>query len=281
MSAGWYIDRKRNTIIYVVTDGKVGYIEKELNARTVTVLKRRYAITVDICNIFKGRNLDINSLILTLAALDNDNITIFSTDEALKRIHSVDELFIYISRYCSIYDYELLTDLVQSTECQEAIELLDDFTEKLNSSILRNLDLLYENGELRDPNDFMSGTHKLMIKYVGRECTMEIEKLVRSIICEHFHLRKGTIVFKGVQAGSVNFIYQISSAVKAHIQQYPITAKNVFSDKIKCLIIDDEEVKFPAQLEGKRVAKQKHFGCKKVRVKSEATLQTGRCNHKL
>ena len=55
--------------------------------------------------------------------------------------------------------------------------------------------------------------------------------------------------------GSVNFIYQISPAVKAHLQQYPITAEKVFSekDKIKCLIIDDEEVKFPAQLEGKYV----------------------------
>ena len=237
------------------------YIEKELNARTVTVLKRRYAkVTVDIRNIFKAKNVDVNSLILTLAALDYDNITIFSTDEALQRIHSVDELFIYISRYCNIYDYELLTDLVQSAECQEAIELLDDFTEKLNSSILSNLDLLYENGELRNPNDFMSGTHKLIIKYVGGECTMKTEKLVRNIICERFHLKKGSIFFKGVQEGSVNFIYQISAAVKAHIQQYPISAEKIFSDKenIKCLIINDEEVKFPMQLEGKCVINTRH-----------------------
>ena len=204
-------------------------------------------ITVGICNIFKGKNLGVNSLILTLAALDNGNITIFSTDEALKRIHSVDELFIHISHYCSVYDYELLTDLVQSTECSEAMELLDGFTQKLNSSILSDLDLLCEDGELQDPKVFMPGTHKLAIKYVGGECTMKIEKLVRSIICECLHLRKGSIFFIGVQMGSVNFIYQISAAIKAHIQQYPMTAKNVFSDKIKCLIIDDEEVKFPVQ----------------------------------
>ena len=234
--------------IYVVTDGEADYIEKELNARTVSVLRRRYAnIIVNICNIFKGKNLDINSLILTLAALDNDKITIFSTDEALKRIHSIDELFIHISYYCSIYDYDLLTDLVKCTDYQEAITLLDDFTEELNASILSDLDLLCENRELRDPNDFMPGTHKLVIKYVGGECTMKIEKLVRSIICERFHLKKGSIFFKGVQPGSVNFIYQISAAVKAYIQQYPITAEKILSekDKIKCLIIDDEEVKFP------------------------------------
>ena len=232
-----------------------GYIEKELNARTVTELKRRYAkVTVDIRNIFKGRNVDVNSLILTLAALDDDNNTIFSTDKALKRIHSVDKLFIHISQYCSIYDYELLTDLVKSTDCSEAIKLLDDFTEKLNFSILRNLDLLYENGELRNPTEFMSGTHKLIINYVGGKCTMKIEKLVRNIICERFHLKKGSIFFRGVQMGSVNFIYQISAAVKAHIQQYFIISKNVFSvkDKIKCLMIDDE--KFSVQLEGKCVA---------------------------
>ena len=240
--------------LYAVTNDEVDYIEKQLNANTVTKLKARYAnVTVNICNILKGKNLDVNSLILKLAALDHDNITIFSTDQAFRQIHSINELFIHISNHCSIYDYELLTEFVESTECQEAIKLLDDFTKELHSSVLSDLGLLRDDGELRDPQDFMPGTHKLVIKYVGGKCTMKTKGLVQNIVCERFNLRKGSIFFKGVQMSSVAFVYQISPAVKGYLQQYPITAEKVFSeeDQIKCLIIDDEEVKFPAQLEGK------------------------------
>ena len=237
-----------------MTDDEVDYIEKQLNARTLARLKGRYANTIEnIRSIFEGNMLDVKSLILKLNALDDDNITIFSTDKAVKKIHSIDKLFIHIGNHCSIYDYELLTAFVDSTECQEAINLLDNFTKELHSSVLSDLDLLSDDEELRDPQDFMPGTHKLVIIYVGGKCTMKVEKLVRNIIYERFHLRKSSILFEGVQMGSVAFVYQISPAVKGHLQQYPITAEKVFSEKdhIKCLIIDDEEVKFPAQLEGK------------------------------
>ena len=50
------------------------------------LLLKDYAIA-----IFKDKNLDINLLIVKLASHDDTNITIFSTDEALKRIHSVDQ----------------------------------------------------------------------------------------------------------------------------------------------------------------------------------------------
>lgn len=240
-----------------MVDDEVDYIEKQLNARTIVKLKGRYAnVTVKLRNIFENEKLDVQSSILELCSLDDENITIFSTDTAFKKIRSITELFHYIGQYCSIYDYELLVAFVESTECQEAIKLLDDFTKELQSSILCDLDLLREDGELRDPKDFMPGSHKLVIKYVKGICTIKTKELVQNIICEYFHLKKGSIVFKGVQEGCVAIIYQISLAVKCYLQQQQqsVITKNLFFEgNIKCIIIDDEELslKMPLKALGK------------------------------
>ena len=208
-------------------------------------MKGKYAeVSENIRSIIEDRKLNINSLILKLCSLDDDNTTIFSTDDVFKEIHSTHELFHHIQKYCSIYDYELLVAFVESTGCQEAITLLDDFTKTLSSSILSDLDLLSDDGELRDPKDFLPGTHKLVIKYVGGDCTLKTKKLVQSIICEHFRLKNGSIVFKGVQEGCVAFIYQISPAVKSYLLHHSVitTTKFYAMNKIKCLLIDDEEL---------------------------------------
>ena len=98
---------------------------KQMRACTITKLKGRYAAVVEKLRlIIDNRKLSINSLILKLCSLDEDNITIFSTDKAFKEIHSTTELFHHIGQYCSIYDYELLEAFVESTECEEVIKLI-------------------------------------------------------------------------------------------------------------------------------------------------------------
>ena len=92
----------------------------------------------------------IDELISNLAAADDDNQTVFSTDEAFCKIKNTNQLFIWIGKYRSMYDYELLLAFVESIDCKEAIKLLDDFSKELHSSILKDLDLLSKDGELRD-----------------------------------------------------------------------------------------------------------------------------------
>ena len=219
--------------------------EKQLKARTLAKLKGKYAEVFEkIRLIIESRKLDVNSLIIKLCLLDDDNTTIFSTDDAFKNIQNTATLFHHIGRYCSIYDYELFVAFLESTGCQEAINLLDDFTKTISSSILSELDLLCDDGELRNPKDFMHGTHKLVIKYVGGNCTLKTKGWIQSIVCEHFHLKKGSIIFKGVEEGCVAFIYQISSAVKSYLLHCSFTTTSTFFtvNKIKCLLIDDEEL---------------------------------------
>ena len=106
---------------------------RQLKSHTIIELKGKYAAVVDkIRLIIDSQKLDINSLIIRLCSLDEDNTTIFSTNKALKEIRSTVELFHHIGQYCSIYDYKLLEAFVESTECIEAIKLLDDFTKELH-----------------------------------------------------------------------------------------------------------------------------------------------------
>ena len=222
---------------------------KQFNVHTIIKLKGKYAIVVDKLRlIIDSQKLDITSQILKLCSLDEDNTTIFSTVKVFKEIHSTTELFLHIGQYCNIYDYELLEAFVESTECEEAVKLLDDFTKELSCSILSDLNLLSKDGELRDPKDFMPGTHKLVIKYVGGKCTLKTKEIVTNIIYESFHLRKGSIVFKGVQEGCIAFIYQISPIVKSYLLHYLLTTEDIellFKNQIKYFIIDEREFKLP------------------------------------
>jgi len=180
-----------------------------------------------------------------LSATDDDNQTIFSTDKAFVKIKNTNQLFLWIGKYCNMYDYELLLALVESTECEEAIKLLDDFSEELHSTILKDLDLLSEDGELQDIKNFMPGTHKLEIKYVGGDFTLKAKNRIQSIMYECFHLKRGSIIFRGAQEGCVAFIYQISTTVKSHFLQYQITSQDAMkltNHKIKYIKIDDDDI---------------------------------------
>ena len=158
-------------------------IEKQLRARTLIKLKGKYANIVNrIRCIIDKKNLDIKQLILNLCAADEENLTVFSTDEVFIRTN---EMFLHIGKYCSMYDFDLLLALVESTECQEAVKLLDDFAEEMRSSILKDLDILSEDEELLKIGDFMHNTHKLVIKYhnvgVGR-CTLKAKEKIQNIV---------------------------------------------------------------------------------------------------
>ena len=126
------------------------------------------------------------------------------------------ELLNSVAKYCkSFYDYQVLDIVVQAFGCQEAIKELADFTKLLQNSILAEIDLISEHGDLIHPDDFMSGTYKFVIEYAGSKCTIETKEMVQSIVEQSVHLKRGVLIFKGFDVGSsILLIYQISEAVK-------------------------------------------------------------------
>ena len=198
-------------------------------------------------DIIEGK-FEVKQLIVYLCAADRNKLTVFSTDDAFSKIQTYHMLSHQISKYCSIYDYELLEAFVESTGCQEAIEVLTAFTDEMHSSILKELDLLSECGTKLNPDDLMPGTYRFAIEYIGGTCTLKTKTTIQNVIREHFHLQKGTIVFKGVEISCIILVYQISAAVKSYLLEYQLDNRNLTAfaaHNITCLIIDGVEKRIP------------------------------------
>ena len=231
--------------IITVIDNVVECVEVKKQFRDFVVkrLREKYSkVIMKLIHIFKEKKIDIEELITTLSFDDADKNSVFSTDAAFSRIRTENQLFHHVSQYCkSIYDYTLLEILVQASEIPEAIKKLTDFTATLRNSILSEIDLISEHGELLHPDDFMPGTYKFIIEYVGGKCKMETKEMVQRIIEQIVHLKKGVLIFKGFDVGSILFIYQISEVVKDYLLQFKFTEQDVTfleGNNIASLIVD-------------------------------------------
>ena len=208
----------------------------------ITGLRNKYSEVVrKLMKIFKENGANIEELITILCFDDVEKKSIFSTDSAFKTIKTDDELFHRVGQYCkSIYDYHVLEILVQASGYTEAIKELSEFTKSLQNSILTEIDLMSDHGELSHPDDFMPGTYKFIIEYVGGKCTIETKEMVQDIVEQSVHLTKGSLIFKGLEVGSILFIYQISEAVKNYLLQYKFAEEDIRfleGNKITSLIV--------------------------------------------
>ena len=232
-----------------MTDNAVECIEvtKKFRDFVIIKLRQKYSkVIMRLIHIFKEKQIDIEELITMLCFDDIDKKSIFSTDAAFSTIRTEIQLFHHVAQYCkSIYDYQVLDVLVQASECPEAIKELTDFTELLQNSILTEIDLMSEHGELLHPDDFMPGTYKFIIEYVGGKCKIGTKEMVQGIVEQSVHLKKGVLIFKGFDVGSILFIYQISEAVKDFLLQYKLTKQDVRfleENNITSLVVDDVRI---------------------------------------
>ena len=224
-----------------------------LKSRPLTKLKGKYVKVVDkIKHVIKSKSFEVKELIEKLCLTDANNLTIFSTDEAFSKIATVDQLFFNIGKYCNIYDYEMLESFLESLEeGDDAVKLLDDFTEELEDSILKELDLMSESKGQLEPKKLMKGAYTLKVKYHGDQtCTLSAKKMVQRIVNESLGLNKPSIVFIGLEEGCIAFVYQISAAVKSYILSYKITPEGhalLTLHDIECLIVDGTEIPVPVE----------------------------------
>ena len=237
---------------YIVVTSNIVEVKKRFRNMTIKKLRVAYSeVLKKIIHVFKKKKVDIEELITILRFDDVNKNSVFSTDDVFKTVKTEMQLFQCVSQYCKgIYDYEVLNVLVQASDCPEAIKELNDFTKSLHNSILAEVDLMSEHGELLHPDDFMPGTYKFIIEYVGGKCTIETKEMVQSIVEQSVWMKKGALIFKGFEAGSILFIYQISEAVKDYLLEYKFTDEDVAflgGNKIKSLIVDDVTIMSASQ----------------------------------
>lgn len=234
--------------ILIVTniEEETAELTRPLRARILAKLDGKLSSALTkIMSIIKEKKVEVNQLITNLCVADRRKCTVFCTDDVFAKIKTYHKLSQQIGKYCSIYDYELLEAFVESTECPEAINVLTAFTNEMHSSILKELDLMSECGKMFNPDDLMPGTYKFVIEYVGGRCTLETKTIIQNVIREHFHLQKGTIVFKGIEIACIALVYQISEAVKLYLLQYQLNDQDLatFSaHSISCFIIDGKKI---------------------------------------
>ena len=227
-------------------------VKKQFRDFVVMKLRQKYSKVVrELIHIFKEKKVDIEELITILRFDDIEKKSVFSTDDAFSMIKTEMQLFQHVGHYCKgICDYRLLDVLVQASGCPEAIKELTDFTESLHNSVLTEIDLMSEHGELLHPDDFMPGTYKFIIEYVGGKCKIETKEMVQGIVEQCVRLKKGVLIFKGVDVGSILFIYQISEAVKNYLLQYKFTEEDITfleGNNITSLIVDDVRIMSSSQ----------------------------------
>ena len=215
-------------------------------------LRQKYSkVIMRLIHIFEEKEVNIKELITMLCFDDVEKNSVFSTDASFITIRTEIQLFHHVAQYCKgIYDYRLLDILVQASECPEAIKELSDFTELLQNSILTEIDLISEHGELLHPDDFMPGTYKFIIEYVGGKCTIGTKEMVQGIVEQSVRLKKGVLIFKGFDVGSILFIYQISETVKNYLLRYKLTEQDIkFLERnnITSLIVDGVRIMSSSQ----------------------------------
>ena len=135
--------------------------------------------------------------------------------------------------------------MVQASQCQEAIKELNDFTEFLQNSILTEINLLSEHGELLHPDDIMPGTYKFIIEYVGCKCKVGTKTMIQNVVEQSVHLKKGILIFRGFDIGSFLLVYQILEVVKRYLLKYRFTKQQLTfleGNNITNLIVDDTEI---------------------------------------
>ena len=218
-------------------------VKKQFKASIVKMLRQKYIKVVKkLIHIFKEEKVDIEELITLLRFDDVEKKSVFSTDDVFDTITTEKQLFQHVAQYCkSIYDYQVLDILVQASDCPEAIKELTNFTKSLQNSILTEVDLMSEHGELLHPDDFMPGSYKFIIEYVGGKCTLETKEMVQGIVEQSVRLKKGVLIFKGVDVASILFIYQISEVVKNYLLQYKFSEEDVRfleGNNVTSLIVD-------------------------------------------
>ena len=240
------------TSVFTVEDSGQNEVHHEsmLKSGPLIKLKGNYIKVVNkIKHIIASKQFEIEDLIEKLC-LAHESYA-FSTDNTVTKVATINELFFHINKYCNIYDYELLREfLVSLDECDEAVKLLDDFTEELHHSVLKELDLMSESKDQLKPKIPINGTCTLRIKYTGDKCTLSTKNMVQRIIYESLKLHKQSIVFIGLEEGCIVFVYQISANVKSYILQNKITPDGIrllASHDIKCLIVDGTEIPIPLE----------------------------------
>ena len=181
--------------------------------------------------------IDVDSLIEQLRSISgvrNRNVPLFD-EEVFTKNQSVEEFWKTLSKFWSIYDYDLLRFIIKLTKCEGAQKALEEFLSKIDPTVIEDADLVLhcrveqKEGWPKKP--------KLRIKINAKKCNCYIKEKVKEIVSEEYDLEQYTLCFKGIKEGCIELLFHISKAVVTHLLHYKITASTL-AKFLDCKIIN-------------------------------------------
>ena len=199
-------------------------------------LEAEFAITTKkIKQVLCNSPIDVISVVeqlQTTSAVKDKNIPLLDED-VFESVTTVEKLWQRLSRFWSIFDYDVLKFLLRIVECEKAKEIFEDFLSKINISAIEDMGLVlryevFESQGLIKP--------LLRIKVKAERCTNSIKRKVKELVSLKFNLQKYALRFRGIKEGCIELIYEISNAMMSYFLSYKFDGYDL-ADFAACNII--------------------------------------------
>ena len=231
---------------------------------TTDDLEIDFAITTD--KIKQALNnspkpIDVISVVQQLratSAVKDRNVPLYD-DEVFENVTTIEKLWQKLSKFWSIFDYDLLVFLLKIINRMEANEIFKEFLSRIDISRMEKIDLVLHFKVFK-----REGSMKplLRIKVGAEKCTRFIETEVRKIVSSIFNLNEYVLRLKDIKQGCIEIVYEISNAMMSYFLYYKCTGYDLAefaAHNIISLHINDMELQIPVLSETNKVGNCMHI----------------------
>ena len=244
--------------LYVLGDDSAIYTKTVIDRskvdklRTTQDLEVEFAIATDkikqaLCNSC----IDVTSVIeqlQTISVVKNKNVPLLDED-VFENVTTVEKLWQRLSRFWSIYNYDMLTILLRIVKCKRADEIFEEFLSRIDVSAIDDMEIVAHYEVFR-----WQGLIKplLRIKVKAESCTNSDKKKVEETLSLILNLKEYTLTFRGIMEGCIELIYEISNAMMSYFLQCKFTGYDLAefaAHDIISIHINDMELLIPSKID--------------------------------
>ena len=220
--------------------------------RTTEDLEVEFAITTDkikqtLCN----SPINVTSVIeqlQTISVVRNKNVPLLDED-VFESVTTVEKLWQRLSRFWSIYDYDMLRILLRIVKCNKANKIYEEFLSRIDVSAIEDMEIV-AHFEVLEGQGLVKPL--LRIKVKAECCTDSVKKEVKEVVSLIFDLEKFSLRFRGIKEGCIELIYEISNAMMLYFLQCQFTGSDLAefaAHDIISLHINDMELIIPSEID--------------------------------
>ena len=155
----------------------------------------------------------------TFSVVRNKNVPLLDED-VFENVTTVEKLWQRLSRFWSIYNYDMLRILLRIIKCKKADEIFEEFLSRIDVSVIEDMEIV-AHFEVIEREGMIKPL--LRIKVKAESCTNFVKKKVEEVVSSKFNLKEYTLIFRGIKKGCIELIYEISNAMMLYFLQCKFT----------------------------------------------------------